>query len=202
MNYWIRVVWEWIVYFLYYNKQIDLEERRKLISPDYEHKGYYTCLFSNLDMNLHMNNSVYFTVLEFSRNRYGMECGINQYALKNNYGFVLAGVSFQYRREVALFQTIETRTRIMGVDPKWMHFEHTCYVKGRFVGRGYARLAMFNPKTKKTVDMHEALREIFFDDREHVEAILSKWDQNTTSNPRLSSFINHQDSIKETVEAQ
>lgn len=196
MNYWLRVLWEWIVFFVWYNKTPALNIRKKMISPDFEHRYHYTCMFSNLDMNLHMNNSVYLTTLEFARSRYGMECGINGYAYKKGYGFLLAGASMQYRREVALFQTMEIRTKLVGLESKWMYFEHNCFVRGKFVARGIARLAMFDPKTKKTIDLTNIIRDMFPEDQKSAEALLEKL-SNFSESKSIKSFIEHQETIKE-----
>ena len=195
MIYWLRTLWEWIVFFVWYNKYINPTEFKKMIDPDYEHTYNYTCLPTDLDMNLHMNNAVYFTALEFARVRYGMEVGYNKYALDNGCGFILAGNGFQYRREVGLFQTMQVKTRVMAIDDKWMYFSQSCFVKGKFVGRGVARMALI--KNRKVLGAKDVAKSIAKDD-EIAEQILSRLcDPKRFDHPQLKSFIDHQDSIKE-----
>ena len=68
----------------------------------------YTCLPNDIDYYLHMNNASYLNVMEWARARYGYESGLLDTCTKNGWGFVIAGVSYIYKKEVKLFQRIYT----------------------------------------------------------------------------------------------
>jgi acyl-CoA thioesterase FadM len=102
---------------------------------------------NDLDINLHMNNGRYLTVMDLGRMDMAVRAGLLRAMLRERWMPVLGGATVRFRRPLAPFRRYLLRTRILCWDEKWVYFEHrfetrgghlACHaiVKGLFLARG------------------------------------------------------------------
>lgn len=100
---------------------------------------------NDLDLNFHMNNGRYLTLLDLGRLDLLMRDGALRHVLKQKWYPVLASCHVRFRRPLNLFQKFEIRTRIVTWDEKWIYLEQRilrngelalqAYLKGVFMAR-------------------------------------------------------------------
>ena len=55
-----------------------------------------------------MNNASFLTVMEWARAKYAYRSGLTNACTKNGWNFIIAGISYLYKKEVRLFQRVTT----------------------------------------------------------------------------------------------
>lgn len=84
----------------------------------------------DLDLNLHMNNGRYLTVMDLGRTDLMIRCRMLGVVLKHHWRPMLAAATIRYRRPLAPFKRYELRTRLVGWDEKWFFMEQRFMVGG------------------------------------------------------------------------
>jgi len=79
---------------------------------------------TDLDINLHMNNGRYLTIMDLGRADLMIRCGLGKVILKRRWMPVLGAATIRYRRSLAPFQRFRLHTRILCWDEKWVFIEH------------------------------------------------------------------------------
>ncbi|QQP90319.1 thioesterase family protein [Skermanella sp. TT6] len=79
---------------------------------------------NDLDVNLHMNNGRYLTVMDLGRTDLMIRCGLARPILRNRWMPVLGEASVRFRRSLKPFQRFRLHTRVLGWDAKWVYMEH------------------------------------------------------------------------------
>lgn len=120
---------------------------------------------NDLDINGHMNNGRYLTVVDLMLTEYFVRSGFARVMLREGWKPMSGGSFISYRRGLRPFQTYELRFRLDACDGHWnyMHFEfasegRVCaagYMKGAAVARSgfvpnevsYAKLGVAPPET-------------------------------------------------------
>ena len=77
----------------------------------------------DLDINIHMNNARYLSVMDLGRVDWIIRSGV--WKLMRNEGMapVVGGAMVRYRRSLLPFQNYELRTRLLGWDERWIYVE-------------------------------------------------------------------------------
>ena len=84
----------------------------------------FRVLPTDLDVNMHLTNSRYFSFMDLSRVDHLMRCGAWKQVRANKLMPVLASGSIRFRRAVPPFKKVDVTTRVVGVDEKWIYLEH------------------------------------------------------------------------------
>jgi hypothetical protein len=74
----------------------------------------FICTPDQLDYNVHMNNSHFFTSMEFARTEFLLRANMWQKLTRVNCTLMIGGLSFQFRRQISLFQRYKIITKILG----------------------------------------------------------------------------------------
>jgi acyl-CoA thioesterase FadM len=85
---------------------------------------------NDLDLNLHMNNGRYLSLMDLGRVDVMFHSGAFALWFKRGWQPLVAASTVRHFKSLALFQGFEIRTRILGWDEKWVYFEQ------RFTRRG------------------------------------------------------------------
>lgn len=93
----------------------------------------------DLDLNLHMNNGRYLTLMDLARVDLMLRNGWVSRLRRAKMFPVVAGQTIRYRKSLALFQPFEIRTRILGWDERSFYLQHEFVSKGEVVGLGVIR---------------------------------------------------------------
>ena len=84
----------------------------------------FRVLPTDLDVNMHLTNSRYFSLMDLSRVDHLMRCGAWTQVRANKLMPVLGSGSIRFRRAVPPFKKIDVTTRVVGADEKWIYLEH------------------------------------------------------------------------------
>ncbi|CBS86897.1 thioesterase family protein [Azospirillum lipoferum] len=101
---------------------------------------------TDLDINLHMTNARYFSVMDLGRADLTIRVGLGPAILRNRWQPVLGGATIRYRRSLRPFQRFTLVSRVLCWDDKYIFIEHRmetrgglaalAVVQGAFVGAG------------------------------------------------------------------
>ncbi len=83
----------------------------------------FRCWPSDLDLNRHMNNGRYLTLMDLGRMDLTLRSGLIRAMLQKRWNPVAGGVTIRYRRPIRPFEKFEVRTRLLGWDEKWFYME-------------------------------------------------------------------------------
>ena len=86
---------------------------------------------SDLDIYGEMNNARYLNIMEMGRWDLSVRAGMIDVMKKHKWGFVVAGVSIRYRKNLTAFQKFDLHTRLAGADKRWLYVEQNIHRKGR-----------------------------------------------------------------------
>jgi acyl-CoA thioesterase FadM len=85
---------------------------------------------NDLDLNLHMNNGRYLSLMDLGRVDVMFHSGAFKLWFTQGWQPLVAASSIRHFKSLSLGQAFEIRTRILGWDEKWIYFEQ------RFTRRG------------------------------------------------------------------
>ncbi|RFA26157.1 thioesterase [Alkalilimnicola ehrlichii] len=88
---------------------------------------------NDLDMNMHMNNGRYLTLMDLGRTDLMLRNGLAKAIVKQRWMAVIASVMIRYRRSLLPFQPFELHTRMLCWDDKWFFMEQRIVRNGRTV---------------------------------------------------------------------
>ncbi len=90
------------------------------------------CVLPNdLDLNGHMNNGRYLTIMDIGRMDFVLRVpGLARHVIRNKFIPVLSGAMMRYRLPLLPFQTYTLTTRILCWDDKWVYMEQRFIIAG------------------------------------------------------------------------
>lgn len=101
---------------------------------------------NDLDLNLHVNNGRYLTLMDLGRMDLMFRSGAIRYWFKGELT-PLVGLSFcRHFKALRLFQAFELKTKVLGWDAKWVYFEHRFEAEGKLYALGIVKGLMAGPK--------------------------------------------------------
>ncbi len=99
---------------------------------------------NDLDVNLHMNNGRYLTLMDLGRLDLVVRMGVLRTLRRRKWNPVVGSLQVRYRRSLLPFQRYDIRTRLVGWDERWFYVEQrferagetvaAALVKGLFLG--------------------------------------------------------------------
>lgn len=98
--------------------------RRSRCAMTEETRLRFRVMPTDLDVNMHLTNSRYFSFMDLSRVDHMIRNGAWKHIRANKLMPVLGSGSIRFRRAVPPFQRIDVTTRVVGVDEKWVYLEH------------------------------------------------------------------------------
>ena len=90
-------------------------------------------LLSDIDMNLHMNNSRYLREFDRGRIKWAFEAGIRQWLSKHNAFWTVSASSIRYRREMRLFQRFTMVAKFIWWEDDAIYMEQRMVTPNGFV---------------------------------------------------------------------
>jgi len=134
----------------------------KILEPI--HRGFRV-LPNDLDLNMHMNNGRYLSIMDLGRLELLVRTGIMRQMMRSKAIPVLSGVQMRYRLELRPWQKYILETKITGWDEKWVFIEQRFIIKegkkaGETAAIGILKGAFFDKNTKQTVPTSELLKSV------------------------------------------
>jgi acyl-CoA thioester hydrolase len=112
-----------------------------------------TVRFRDVDSMGHMNNAVYATFLEQARIAFLRPRGADQTTM------ILARLEIDFRRPVAIGETVAIDVRPRGIGTKSFELEYTMRVGGDVVAEARSVLVSYDYATSRSVEVPTELRE-------------------------------------------
>ena len=101
---------------------------------------------TDLDLNMHMTNARYFSVMDLGRTDLMLRAGLGRTILRNRWQPVIGAANVRFRRPLAPFQRFDFVSRVLCWDDKYFFIEHRletakgtaalAVVQGAFVAGG------------------------------------------------------------------
>ena len=128
----------------------------------------YRVFPTDMDLNFHMNNGRYLSVMDLGRFDLIFRTGILSQMLKEKAIPVLSAAQVRYRLQLHFWEPYDMETRIICWDEKWVYIQQRFIVlKGKRAGETAAialfKGAFYSRKNKATVPTSELLEKIGFD---------------------------------------
>ena len=80
---------------------------------------------NDLDINMHMNNGRYLSIMDLGRVDIMHRIGLMEHIITNRWSPVVGHLHMRFRRPFKLFQQYELSSRIVSWDEKWVYIEQT-----------------------------------------------------------------------------
>jgi acyl-CoA thioesterase FadM len=93
-------------------------------------------LLNDLDLNWHMNNGRFLTIMDLGRMDLLKRTGTLDMAVKNKWMPIVGNATIDFRRPLKLWQKYELHTRICRWDEKWLYIEHIFYSHDKLIAKG------------------------------------------------------------------
>lgn len=111
---------------------------------------------NDLDVNLHMNNGRFLSVMDLGRFDLVFRTGLGGAMVRNRWKPLVGGLTMRYRRSLGPFASYELHTRLLGWDAKWFFMEQRFLQAGELAAEGVVR-ALFRGR-EGNVPTAEVLR--------------------------------------------
>ena len=120
---------------------------------------------NDLDMNGHMNNGRYLTLMDLGRVQLILRTGLMRVVLKRNLAPTLAAAQMRYRMQMLPFQLFDLETRVICWDDKWVYMEQRfIFARGPKAGAvaaiGLVKGGFYDRSTKTTVPTSDLLHAV------------------------------------------
>jgi acyl-CoA thioesterase FadM len=91
------------------------------------HVSHHLCLPWDLDMWNELNNGRTLTLYDLGRIPMGVRTGLFDVLKRERWGLTIAGSVVRYRRRVQMFAKLETHSRLLGWDDKFLYMDQSMW---------------------------------------------------------------------------
>jgi acyl-CoA thioesterase FadM len=152
----------------------------------------FRVLPSDLDVLGHMNNGVYFSIMDLGRMDLMIRAGVWKKLTERGFYPVVTKETISFRKSLQPWQRFVVETRIVGYDDKAVFIEQRFVVAGEIFARAYM-CGRFLKKTGGTVSVAELVDALGVDPAEvTLPAWLARWSDDvvlpTTREPAPSEW--------------
>ena len=161
MNLWFRLLW----------LALALLWRRKLDPRHDVSRLTYRVLPTDLDLNGHMNNGRYLTIMDLGRLDHVLRSGLWRPIWQNGWAPMLGSAVIRYRREMRLMQRFTLETRIAAWSDTTAVMEQTFLIasgpqKGQMAARALVKAGFYDRKDRSFVTVKRLIAELGLPDQE------------------------------------
>ncbi len=130
---------------------------------------------TDLDFLWHVNNGVYFSLMDFGRMDMIFRTGVFDKTTKLGWYSVVAGETIKFKKSLKLWDKFQIETQVIGYDERYFFIQQRFICKGQLMATGLVR-ARFLKKSGGGVNTKEVLA-LFPDSVVHNRAseISSEW---------------------------
>ncbi|HBN22843.1 MAG TPA: thioesterase [Holosporales bacterium] len=98
----------------------------------------------DLDINRHMTNSRYLSMMDLGRTDLLIRTGLAQLTWKKKWGSVLGAATIRWRRGLSPFQKFEIHTHVIGWDEKWFYLDQKILTKDHLIAHAIVKAIFVN----------------------------------------------------------
>lgn len=148
---------------------------------------------NDLDLNMHMNNGRYPTIMDLGRLDLTMRMGLLRLMLKQKSVPVLSSIKMRFRIPLHLWQGYTLQTRVLCWDDRWVYMEQRFIINkgdkaGAVAAIGLVKGSFYSRKTRTTVPTQELLKAININDQSPpMPAHIQKWQSAEDELQRLTA---------------
>ena len=106
------------------------------------HVSHHMCWPWDLDPWVELNNGRTLTLFDLGRLPLGLRTGIHKVLKAKGWGMTVAGSSVRYRRRVTMFSRLETHSRCLGWDARFLYTEQSMWKAGECTSHVLIRSAI------------------------------------------------------------
>ncbi|MFL5320138.1 MAG: thioesterase family protein [Myxococcaceae bacterium] len=110
---------------------------------------------SDIDINGHINNGRYLTLMDFARLDHSIRTGLATAVIKKKWWPVLGAATVKFRRELKPLEKFEIVTKVGTWDQKWMFIEHRFERAGNVHTIGFVKAVV--RKGRETIPPSEVM---------------------------------------------
>lgn len=125
---------------------------------------HFRASVTDLDNFFELNNGRILTLFDLGRTDMAIRTGLGKKLLRHGWGLVVAGSSVQYRKRVRWHDPITIKTRLVGIDARWLYIEQTMWVKDQATSTALIRAGVTNFATGKVLATDKVLNALGFTD--------------------------------------
>jgi len=130
---------------------------------------------TDLDVLKHVNNGVYFTMMDLGRIDMMFRTGMYSCVTKNGWYPVVTAETLRFKKSLKLFQKFNMHTQVVGWDEKSFYIEQSFWVEGTLYASGVVK-GRFLKKKGGQVSTNELLNEIGVDfDKMDLRPSIVEW---------------------------
>lgn len=114
---------------------------------------------TDLDLLMHVNNGVYFSLMDFGRWDMVFRNGVYDACNKKGWYAVVAGETIKFKKSLELWDKFTLQTKIVGHDEKYFFIQQKFVCKGQLMATGLVKVRFLKRKggTVNTAEIFEAL---------------------------------------------
>ncbi len=94
---------------------------------------------TDLDLNGHMNNGRYLTLMDLGRLDFVVRTGLGRALWRRKWRPMVGSATIRFRRSLLPFQRYDLKTRVLCWDEKWVYMEQRFVVSGHTVAVGLVK---------------------------------------------------------------
>jgi acyl-CoA thioesterase FadM len=142
MNIFIRFFYHFII--SRFNAKIDINQSDECLLRVYP---------NDLDLNFHMNNGRFLSLMDIGRMRLSIRSGLHKKAMENNWGFgVVGGINITYFKSLNIFQSFKLKSKLAGHCDGWFFIEQRIESKGRLICAALVKVIFLSEGKKVSVE--------------------------------------------------
>lgn len=111
---------------------------------------------TDIDINRHINNGRYLTLMDFARLDHSLRTGMMKELIKRKWWPIMGGATVTFRRELKPLAAFEITTRLLYWDEKWLYGEHRFEKDGHVHTQAYAKAVI--KRGRETIPPAELMR--------------------------------------------
>ena len=147
---------------------------RKNLHPLSESVLHLTVLPNDLDLNLHMNNGRFLSLMDLGRLDLLIRTDLASALFRHSWQPLVGAVNIRYKVSLLPFQRYRLRTKVIGWDEKWFYIEQRFERKNRTIAVGLVKALFRGDHRNITPDETLRLIKVHIDPPKMPEKIL-KW---------------------------
>ena len=109
----------------------------------------------DMDLNMHMNNGRYLSLMDIGRTRLIIRTGLHKLVWREKWGVVAGGVNITFLKSLGLFQKYTLRSRMVGHYDDWIYIEQRFESRGKLVACALAKVTFL--KGRKRIPVSEII---------------------------------------------
>lgn len=112
---------------------------RRVLGPLDESVHSFRVWPNDLDVNFHMNNGRYLTIMDLGRVDLMIRTGLGWMALRRGWSPLVGSATIRFRRSLDPFQTYQLKSRVLCWDEKWFFIEQRFERRGELIAAGLVK---------------------------------------------------------------